>query len=62
MPDDLILWIFSSTWLFRESGPDANSRDSPEAPGCFGHFWTVSLDVDWEKFGALDFFFSRLQM
>ena len=42
-------WIFSSTWLFRESGPDANSR-SPEAPGCFGDFWTVSLDFDWVWF------------
>ena len=52
MPADLILWIFSSTWLFRESGPDANSRDSPEAPGCFGHFWTVSLDLDLD---CLDF-------
>ena len=60
--DAWCLWIFSSTWLFRESGPDANSRDSPEAPGCFGHFWTVLLDVDWDKFGALDFFFSRLQI
>ena len=44
--------IFSSTWLFRESGPDANSRDSPEAPGCFGHFWIVSLDLDLD---CLDF-------
>ena len=52
MPDDLILWIFSSTWLFRESGRDANSRDSPEAPGCFGHFWIVSLDLDLD---CLDF-------
>ena len=34
---------------FRESGPDANSR-SPEAPGCFGDFWTVSLDFDWVWF------------
>ena len=48
-------WMFSSTWLFRESGPDANSR-SPEAPGCFGDFWTVSLDFDWDKFGGFDFF------
>ena len=48
--------IFSSTWLFRESGPDANSRDSPEAPGCFGHLWTVSLDLDWDclNFVGLD--------
>ena len=44
--------IFSSTWLFRESGRDANSRDSPEAPGCFGHFWIVSLDLDLD---CLDF-------
>ena len=47
---------FSSTWLFRESGPDANGSDSEEAPGCFGHFWTGSLDVDWDKFGVFDFF------
>ena len=60
MPDDLILWIFSSTWLFRESGPDANSRDSPEAPGCFGHFWIVSLDLDLDclDFVGLDSWYS----